>query len=111
MMTKLLINPNSQQVAARLEENRGSKQLIISDLRIQLILENCGINVPRKFTPDSSCHVYPNHPDQSLFAEAFEKHFYPHGLMQRGFYWIKEEEYKMELKNVTEVFSKHIISF
>ncbi len=118
MTTKLLINPANQHIAARLEGELKSKKLTIQDERIMRILNGCGINVSRDFMPDRSYHIFPDHPDHSLFVEAFEKYFYPHGLMQKGFYWIKEEDYKKELSSygssqdiATEIIRKHIASF
>ena len=105
MITKLLINRDEEKIAARLfEHDYGKKELIIIDERIKNILRICGINVPRDFTPDRSCHVHLDHPDENLFAIAFEKYFYPHGLMQGGYYWITEEDYakqptKLEVLN------------
>ncbi len=113
MITKLLINPNGQQIAARLEETCDGKKLTILDPRTNLILVNCGINVPRSFTPDNSCHVFPDNSDKNLFAEAFEKYFFPHGLAQKGFYWVKEEDYVEPsnglAKDVNDAIAKHVL--
>ncbi|MCB1073520.1 MAG: hypothetical protein KDK96_10550 [Chlamydiia bacterium] len=114
MVTKLLINPNTQEISAKITQTPYGKELTVLDKRIMVILINCGINVPRDFTPDRSCHIFPDNPDKNLFAVAFEKHFFPHGLAQKGFYWIKEENYNEPsnglFKDTNDIFAKkHVL--
>lgn len=116
MMVKFLINPSNQQIAAKLEEYTDGKKLTILDERIMRILKICGVNVPRNLTADRSCHIFLDNPDQNLLAEAFEQHFYPHGLMQKGFHWVNEEDYNAEKNNfivsrnaVDATIGKHVI--
>ncbi|MBP7074303.1 MAG: hypothetical protein KBA81_02845 [Rhabdochlamydiaceae bacterium] len=118
MITKFLINRDNLQIAVKLEECNQGKKLTILDENIIRIIKVCGINVPRSFTPDRSCHIYLDCPDQNLFARAFEQHFYPHGLMQKGFFWLKEEDYYKEssiwnmYKNKDDYFIKrHILPY
>ena len=111
----LLINPNSQEISAKIIKNGSQKKLIVQDQRINAILENCGITVPKGFHSDKSRYIYPSNPDENLFAEAFEKHFFPHGLAQRGFYWIEEEKFsekrdECSILSKDEIIKRHILS-
>jgi hypothetical protein len=116
MIVKFLINPSNQQIAAKLEEYTDGKKLTILDERIMRILNTCGVNVPRDLNADRSCHIFLDNPDQNLLAEAFEQHFYPHGLMQKGFHWVNEQDYNREESNfnrsqniVDAIIEKHVI--
>jgi hypothetical protein len=91
MSVSLLIHPNTHVPAAELIQNETGTQVVLHDTWLLQIIKVNGIAVPRGFAPNKP-YIFPTDlPD--LFARAFTEHFFPHGLTQAGFYWIKKEDY------------------
>ena len=91
IQAKLLIDPSTHEAAAKLIEDKGRQTVEIYDRWLLQGLSVNGIAVPGGFT-NGKHYIYPtDYPE--LFAKAFTEEYFRHGLMQRGYYWIKEEDY------------------
>ena len=91
MSVSLLIHPNTHEPAAELIQDETGRRVVLHDKWLLQILTANGIAVPGGFTKNKH-YIFPTDmPD--LFARAFTEQFFPHGLMQGGFYWIKKENY------------------
>ena len=104
MASKVLINPNTHEVAARLEETKDGLRVKIEDNVLAQSIRVNGIAVCKGFA-DHKLHIYPND-NPEWFAKAFAKEFYPHGLAQKGFYWKNEENYSSPEGEIQEAIDR-----
>ena len=89
---KLLIHPQTYEIAATLETTKRGQSLQIQDESIKKIVEICGIAVPRTFHPTKS-YIFQKDGD-NLFAKAFVKYYCPE---ETGYFWLPAEEYQARL--------------
>lgn len=94
-MITLLIDPFTKTPAASIEENAQKRTLKILDKDLKRDVEVNGITLSEK--KYGVWRVFPDG-DPNIFLEAFEKDLFNHGLMQKGYYWIKQEDYDNEQK-------------
>lgn len=99
----LLIHPQTHNVSARYTE----KSVAVLDSWLLHGLSYNGIAVPGGFDPGGKHYIYPTD-EPKLFARAFKEEFFCHGLMQAGYYWIKEEDY-IGPKEEVEKALKHVL--
>lgn len=90
--TLLLIHPKTHEIAAKYyERSDGYKSVEVLDRWLLAGLSSVGIAVPGGFA-NGKHYIYPTD-EQDLFARAFQEEYFPHGLMQKGYYWVKEKDY------------------
>ncbi len=113
MEVKYLVNPNTHSIAATVSEDKNRKSVEIHEEWITNCLNVNGITVPRNFAQGKP-YIFPSD-DSNLFAKAFVEHFFPHGLMQKGYFWknqedfVKKEEDKQQtLNRITEIFRRYM---
>lgn len=101
-MITLLIDPLTKTPAASIEENAQERTLTIFDKELKKNLKVNGITLSEK--KYGVWRVFPDG-NPKTFLEAFEKDLFNHGLMQKGYYWIKQENYDNEqewLKSIAQ---------
>ncbi|MGE0197407.1 MAG: hypothetical protein AB7N99_08875 [Simkaniaceae bacterium] len=87
-----LINPKTHEIAAKYHEyENGSKTVEVLDRWLLQGLSSVGIAVPGGFA-NGKHYIYPTD-EQALFAKAFKEEYFAHGLTQKGYYWVKQEDY------------------
>ena len=92
VQTKLLIDPFSYEAAAKLSDEQGKQTVEVYNRWLLQGLSVNGIAVPGGFLPVRKHYVYPTDKPE-WFAKAFTEEFFRHGLMQKGYYWVKAEDY------------------
>jgi hypothetical protein len=108
---KLLINPRTHEVAAKLTEASGKQTVEVYEQWLLRGLSVNGIAVPGGFI-DGKCYILLTDKPE-WFAKAFTEVYYRHGLMQGGYYWVRQEDYTgpqgeidKALRTVLEAFKK-----
>lgn len=91
VQSKFLIDPSTHEAAAKLIESKGKQTIEVYDRWLLQGLSVNGIAVPGGFI-NGKHYIYPTD-NPEWFAKAFTEEFFRHGLMQKGYYWVKEEEY------------------
>lgn len=94
MAGQLLIHPKTFAVAAEVVKNAyGEESVMVYDGRMIQGLTANGIAVPKGFVDDVKKHYIFPKDRADWFAKAFLQQYYPHGLMQGGFYWVNKADY------------------
>lgn len=88
---KLLIDPTTHEAAAKLVDDQGKQSVEVYDSWLLQGLSVNGIAVPGGFI-NGRHYIYPGDKPE-WFAKAFSEEFFRHGLMQKGYYWVKAEDY------------------
>ena len=91
-VTKLLIHPATLEKVAKLTEVDGKKKVEVLNKWLSKVIKANGITVPMGFI-DHKLHIYEDDKPE-YFAKAFTEKFFIHGLQQRGYYWVNEEDYR-----------------
>ena len=99
-MITFLIDPFTKKPAAAIEENEKGRTLKILDEALKKDVEVNGITLSKKI--DGFWRVFPDG-DPKMFLEAFENDLYNHGLLQKGYYWVSEEDYADEEKWIKKI--------
>jgi hypothetical protein len=87
-----LIDPKTHEISAKYHEYaNGRKTVEVLDRWLLQGLSSVGIAVPGRFA-NGKHYIYPTD-EQSLFAKAFKEEYFAHGLTQKGYYWVKQEDY------------------
>jgi hypothetical protein len=94
MTTLLLIDPYEHEIAAVFTEQANEKKVVVYNSMLIHSIKTTGIAVPGGFAgmKHKTHYIYLN-AEPNLFARAFREEYYPHGLMQQGYYWVKKEDY------------------
>ena len=94
MAGQLLIHPKTHAVAAEVVKNAyGEESVMVYDGRMIQGLAANGIAVPKGFVDDVKKHYIFPADRADWFAKAFLQQYYPHGLMQGGYYWVNKADY------------------